>query len=473
MSDGTPAAESVGPTGQLGAFTGAPRESGPAGVQPNVRPGWSPAELSWRFWVLVLATGVGAGLGAAGFVALLHVVQHASYGYSSGPFLDGVRRASGQRRVLVLALAGLFAGVAWALLRRHFRATPTLSEAVWERDGELPFTRTLLSGIFQIVIVAMGAALGREGAPKDVGAALAAKLAGWGRLTPSQQRLLVASGAGAGMGAVYNVPLGAGLFAAEVLLGSLALADVLPALATALVATAVGWIVVPTGPTYAVPAYPVTVSVVVWAVLFGPAAGLASVALIRLTAWSRARRPAGTRLVLSTTVVFTLLGLVSVAFPEVLGNGKNVSQEAFVGRLGLPLLAALVLLRPAATAACLRCGAQGGLFTPTLTAGALLGGLLGGLWSTVWPGAATGVYAVVGATAVLAASTQGPLSSVALMLELAHHGESTMVPTLIAVVGASIVCGLLDDRSIYSSPLRPATRRPWTHPRPSWARVRR
>ena len=47
------------------------------------------------------------------------------------------------------------------------------------------------------------------------------------------------------MAAVYNVPLGGALFALEVLLGTLALPLVLPALATSLIATAVAWIALP------------------------------------------------------------------------------------------------------------------------------------------------------------------------------------------------------------------------------------
>ena len=71
----------------------------------------------------------------------------------------------------------------------------------------------------------------------------------WAQLPTWQRRLLVASGAGAGFAAVYNVPLGGALFALEVLLGTLALPLVLPALAVSVIATAVAWITLGTGPT--------------------------------------------------------------------------------------------------------------------------------------------------------------------------------------------------------------------------------
>ena len=75
--------------------------------------------------------------------------------------------------------------------------------------------------------------------------------------------------------------------------------------------------------------------------------------------------------------VFAALGLASLWFPEILGNGKNAVQEMFDERTVTGLLCWLFVLRPLATALLLRVGAPGGLFTPTMTLGALAGALLG------------------------------------------------------------------------------------------------
>src|SRR5271169_3215122 len=103
------------------------------------------------------------------------------------------------------------------------------------------------------------------------------------------------------------------------------------------------------------------------------------------------------------------------------------------------LLLALVALKPLAVILCVRCGAPGGLFTPSLTVGAMLGGLLGYAWSWLWPGVPVGLFALVGAGAVLAATTQGPISSVVLMFELTGRSGSFVLPLLIAVCGATLV----------------------------------
>jgi len=403
------------------------------------------------FWALVVAIGVGAGLGGAALIELLRAVQHLAWSYHSGDFLDGVQRTSATRRVLVLLAGGAIAGAGSVLLLSRWQPGD-VAEAIWLRGARLPLLASLARAVHSIVIVALGASLGREAAPQQAGAALASALSLRARLPDWQRRLLVACGAGAGMAAVYNVPLGGALFALEVLLGTLALPLVLPALATSLIATATAWIALPSAPTYTLPAYHLHAALVVWAVLLGPIAGLAAIAWVRLVERAQALRPrsAGLRAG-APVVVFAALGALAIAYPQLLGNGKPIVQLALVGRVGVVTLAALLVLKPLVTAACLGSGARGGLFTPTLAYGVLLGGLLGYAWTQVWPGAPLGSYAIVGGAAVLGASMQGPLAAIVLLLELTHQADSLMVASLVAVVEATVLARILGTPSIYSA----------------------
>jgi CIC family chloride channel protein len=401
--------------------------------------------------MLVVLIGLGAGLGGAALMELLKGVQHLAWSYHLGSFLEGVQGASATRRVVVLTIGGVVAGAGAMLLAG--RGGGEISEAIWLRDARLPLLGSLARAVHSIVIVGLGASLGREAAPQQTGAAVASALSEWAKLPDWQRRLLVACGAGAGMAAVYNVPLGGALFALEVLLGTLTLPLVLPALATSLIATAIAWIVLGTQPTYSIPAYSIHASLVVWAVIVGPIAGLAAVGYIRLIARAHALRPSGWMRVAAPIAVFAALGLVSIAYPQILGNGKNIVQLSLTARLGVALLAALLVLKPLATAACLGSGAPGGLFTPTLAYGVLLGSLLGEAWTQLWPGAPLGAYAIVGGAAVLGAAMQGPLAAVVLLLELTHRADSLMVPILIAVVEATVLARVLGAPSIYSARL--------------------
>jgi H+/Cl- antiporter ClcA len=121
------------------------------------------------------------------------------------------------------------------------------------------------------------------------------------------------------------------------------------------------------------------------------------------------------------------------------------------------------VLKPLVTAGCIGAGAPGGLFTPTFAVGVLLAGVGGSLWTHVWPGAAIGGFTLIGGGAFLAAAMQGPLAGTVLVLELTRHFDALMVPTLIAVIEATVLARWLGAASIYSArvaPGKPAVDRP-------------
>jgi H+/Cl- antiporter ClcA len=402
------------------------------------------------FWAAVLLTGAGAGIGAAVLTRLLDLVQHLVW---PGPnLLDAAAHAAAWRHILILLGAGLLTGAGQIVLHRLSSANGIdISEAISRFAGRLPVWRTLSSAVLSVLLVGMGASLGREGAPKQAGAVIADLLADRVRLSDEQRKLLVACGAGAGMAAAYGVPLGGALFALEVLRGVLALRLVLPALLACAVATGISWLALPDAPTYQIPSYPTSPSIVLWALLAGPIAGLVSVAYVRLIAQADRNKPTGWHRVLAPTLVLGLLGIVSIAFPQILGNGKDIAQLAFSNQVTPILLLILLFLRPAATVMCLGSGVPGGLFTPSLSLGALLGGVLGYAWGWLWPGVPPGLFAVIGAGAVLAATTHGPISAVVLIVELTGRDRSFILPLLLAVGTATLVARTIDRRSIYDA----------------------
>lgn len=413
-----------------------------------VRPGAA------QFWLAVILTGASTGVAAVALTRLLEVVQHILWGGTGSDLLDAAQRAGVWRHVLVLLGAGVVTGMGQIIIGRLSSANGIdTTAAIWFHAGRMPAVRTFGSAVLSVIIVGMGVSLGREGAPKQAGAVFANFFSDRGRLSDEQRRLLVACGAGAGMGAAYGVPLGGALFALEVMRGMLALRYVLPALFCSVVATAVSWIVLPDAVTYVIPAYTSSSSVVVWSLLAGPIAGVISVGYVRVISWADRGRPQGWRRLTAPVLGLGLLGVVSIWFPQLLGNGRDVSQLAFTGLVAPTLLLILLVLKPAATVLCMRSGAPGGLFTPSLTVGALLGGVLGHAWSWLWPGVPSGLFGLLGAGAVLAATTQGPISTVVLMMELTGRDRSFILPLLLVVGTATLVARTIEPRSVYDARL--------------------
>jgi H+/Cl- antiporter ClcA len=408
-----------------------------------------------RFWLAVLCIGIGAGVGAVILTRLLEIVQHLVWAGSGTDILDAASHAGAWRHIVVLLGAGAVVGIGQLVLVRLSSGNGIdITSAIWFSAGRLPVVRTLGSAVLSVVVVGMGASLGREGAPKQAGAVVADLISDKARLSDEQRRLLVACGAGAGMGAAYGVPLGGALFALEVLRGMLALRLVLPALLASLVATTISWLVLPNAPTYQIPSFPYSAGALAWALVIGPIAGLVSVGYVKTVAWADRNKPTGWHRLAAPVLVLGLLGLISVKFPQLLGNGSDLSQLLYVGGItSSALLMPLLILKPVATVACLGSGAPGGLFTPSLTLGALLGGTLGHFGSQLGSGVPLGLSAVLGAGAVLAATTQGPISAVVLMMELTGRDRSFMAPLLLAVIAATLVSRLIEPRSIYDARL--------------------
>jgi CIC family chloride channel protein len=357
-------------TGSKSAAVGAVETAVGAKVPATLR---DPGAI--RFWIAIVLTGLCAGLGAALLTLLFDAAQALAWGAAEpSALLEAAWQASPQRHLGLLFGAGIAISLGQVALTRLTTGNGIdVTSAIWFHAGRMPAWRTLGTAVLSIVIVGMGAPLGREGAPKQFGVVFGNLFSSLQRLSDEQRRLIVSIGAGAGMAAVYSVPLGGALFALEVLRGALALRLVIPALAAALIATTTASFVVPNAPLYTVPAYPISREVYLWTIIASPIIGLWSVAFVRAIAWAYSVRPSGWGRFLAPPLVLGVVGLISVIFPEVLGNGQGVAQLLFLHPLEPVALAVLVLVRPIATVGAVASGAPGGLFTPSLAAGALAG----------------------------------------------------------------------------------------------------
>src|SRR4029077_19713500 len=169
---------------------------------------------------------------------------------------------------------------------------------------------------------------------RELGAALATKVCARANLTPECTRIIIACGAGAGLAAVYNVPLGGTLFTLEVLLGTFSIPASVAALETCVVATLVAWLGLGNELQSSPPPVAVSPSIIVWSLLVGPVIGAAAYFFVRLTEAARARAPRDWRLAVWCSLVFPIIGLLAIPFPQLLGNGKGLAQAGFANEVG-------------------------------------------------------------------------------------------------------------------------------------------
>jgi H+/Cl- antiporter ClcA len=406
-----------------------------------------PQSASDRRWpgpvvaIAIVVTGVASGVSGMLLGLLLRFVQHVAYGYSLNAivsqesFLQGVTAASPMRRVIALTTSGAVAGIGWWAVYRFGQPLVSVKSAVGKKvpGPSMPIRTTIAHVLLQILTVAFGSPLGRETAPREMGAMLAGWL--WSRagLTPEERRILIAAGAGAGLAAIYNVPLGGALFTLEVVLGTFTPRALVAAVIASVVATMLAWTALGDVPQFTIPDLASSPSLIAWSIVAGPIFGIAGHGFRAAMRAATANTPQGWHRVLWCLGVFFGLGLLAAPFPQLPGNGKGPLQLGFDGELGVSLAISLLALKALAVAASLRAGAAGGLLTPSLTLGALLGTVLGCLWNLALPSVPTAAVAIVGAAAFLAASMNMPLTAIVLIIEFTRIGYDFWAAISLAV----------------------------------------
>lgn len=409
---------------------------------------------SRRFVPAVVLTGVAAGATGWFFVRILHEVERIAYGLTTDTLLHAAEQTPPLRRLAMLIVAGVVGAVSWYLLRRSGRAPVAVRDAV--AGWRMPLLTTFWHATTQVVIVGLGASIGREVAPREMSAALSGWLADRLRLTREDRAVLVACGAGAGLAAVYSIPLSGAVFALEVLVVRLTPRTVWPALAISGIAVLVahGWS--RSTPFYTVPELRATASLTVWAAVCGPLLGVLGHLFDRAVRSCERARPTAWRLLVVMPCVFALVGVIAVWVPEVLGNGQATAQPAFdagTGAAAAGAVAVFLVAKVVATLGTIRSGAWGGTLTPGVAIGACLGALTGIAWSAVWPGTQIAAFAFIGAAAFLGTSMRAPFTALVLVMEFTHQGAGILVPSVLAVAGAVAAVSWVGRRL----PERPAT----------------
>ena len=403
-----------------------------------------------RFAVATLLTGVIAGLVGLACIHLLHWIQAIAWDMHSGTLLEAASAASPTRRILVLTLGGLIGALSWFLLFRRNKTITSVSAAV---DGTpMPPLRAIWHALTQIVIVSLGASVGREVAPREMAAAFSAAAADRLGLTPEDRRIIVACGAGAGLAAVYSIPLSGAIYTLEILLVSLSTRAVAPALITSGIA-----VLISTGFTrpaffYTVPTLTPSLSLTVFSALMGPVLGAAGWFFKEAVARISVDRPRDWRVLVALPVASFLVGVASVWVPSVVGNGQASAQTQFdatwAAGAGLAFALLVLLAKTATTFLTIRAGGWGGVLTPAVALGAGLGAVIGLPWATAWPGSEIAAFAFIGAAAFLGTSMKAPFTGLILVIEFTGQGATILVPAVLAVGGATAAATWLSRQSL-------------------------
>lgn len=421
--------------------------------------------LSWqrRRIVDAILLGVVGALSAQVFMVLLRGAQTVFLTWIAGYRPPGLPEEGGvlQQVIgahglwwlpLVTTAGGLLAGVLVYSLapEAEGHGTDAAVKAFHRAGGVIRGRVPLLKMLASAITIGSGGAAGREGPIALITAGIGSVYATARRRSEEERRLLVLTGMAAGLAAIFRSPIGAALFAIEVLYGDMEFeaSALLYAMLASVVAYALNGVVVGWQPLFHVPSalsVP-TFPAYGWYVVLGVASGLVA-SLLPMVFYGM--RDAFHALPLPAHVKPAIgglgVGLLALALPQVLGGGYGWVQEAIDGRLGVVLLLSLLCAKLLAFALTVASGGSGGVFAPSLFVGAMLGGSLAQLMHQ--PPAA---FVIVGMAAVFGGAARVPIATLLMVTEMTG-GYHLLVPAALAVMLSYLVQSRLSAPLTYRS----------------------
>ncbi|HUO02082.1 MAG TPA: chloride channel protein [Rhizomicrobium sp.] len=428
----------------------------------------------FTFSIIAILLGVITGFGAIFFRALIAFVHNLFFlGQLSAAYNANTHTPASPWGPLVI-LAPVIGGMGVVFLVRHFapeargHGVPEVMDAIFYKEGRIRPTVAIVKSLASALAIGSGSAVGREGPIIQIGASLGSSLASLLGLEVWQRITLVAAGAGAGIAATFNTPIGGVLFAVELMLPEVSTRTFLPvALATG-TATFIGRIFFGQRPAFEVPAVG-TLSphvsgsyvLILYAVL-GLCTGIGAAGFVRTLhateEWFERLHNPYLRHALGMGAVGIAMYLLFVFSGHyyIQGVGYAAVQDILLGSLRFaPFLALLFLAKLAATSLSLGSGSSGGIFSPSLFMGATLGGFLGSGAHFLFPGLDISVpaFAMVGMAAMVGGGTGAAMTAVTMIFEMTLD-YAIVVPMIIAVAVSIGIRRVLSRENIYTIKLQ-------------------
>jgi len=397
--------------------------------------------------LIAVAVGIAAGAGVFGFHYLIrgfHIIAERSRGLLASRYL-----------MPVVTVAGLLVS-AWIIKvlgpEGYGHGIPEVISAVANKRSRIGLKAVLLKTVASALCIGWGGAVGKIGPVAHLGSALGSLGGRLARLPAHVVKLVVGCGSAAAIAAAFNAPLAGVLFASEVILREFDVETIVPIVIASVVGASFSQMFVGDFVVFEIREFgSLGAAELPLFVLLGALAGLMSVFFIRtLHLQYDLLKKLPIRWYGRAVVAGLVVGVVALRLPEVMGLNYGMITDAFTGELGLWTMLAVAALVPLLTGLTLAGGGSGGVFAPSLAAGAALGGAFGVLCRDTlpWQVSQPGAFAVVGAAAVLAGALRAPFTAVLIVMEVTRN-QAILLPLMAAAVVSIFVSKAFLSDSIY------------------------
>jgi len=411
---------------------------------------------------LAIVVGLIGGLVAQGLLELIYLFTNIFfYGKLSFAITYPVHHHLGAWVILIPPIGGLLVGVMvhfWEpTLKGH--GIPEAMEAVLVGKSLVRTRVGILKPLATAFAIGTGGPFGAEGPIIQTGAAFGSIFAQVTKLTPYQRRVLLASGAAAGMAATFVAPFAGILVAIELLLFEFRARSFIPVAISSTVATAVavhfrGW-----APLFPTPAFSLKSMQELWLfALMGLIMGLIGIAMIRVLFWLEDlfdnHFPLKPRLIWAPAFGALLLGIIGYFYPQIFGTGYDTIRDMLNDRLTTGTLLGVSLAKFWALVISLGSGTTGGVFAPSLIVGGGVGAVYAQAWHHFFPNFVSdpAFYALVAMGAVFGGIARAPFTSIVFLFELSRN-PNALLPLVVCCVVSDGFVRLFSAESIMTGKL--------------------
>lgn len=381
----------------------------------------------WRLLLATVALGIGTGLVGIACHYLLEGVQRLAFSQERSDLLQLFQEAGGLRRFLVLCVTGILAAEFWYVLQGRYKILSIRRQIDLAGDRDPAPLAHLLHATMQVAIVGAGASVGKEGAPREVGALLAGRLGKALSLTIKERKVLIACGAGAGLAAVYQVPFASSLFVFETLGLAYHWKNVLLVLSSTYLATWVAQPIVGHTAMYHMSLVHWSASSFLQAVLVALLVTPLALAFRYLAKRASRKRRKDWTILWALPLAFMVLAGIVTFYPIFMGNGQVLAQAVLSGQ-PFSNLVLILAVKGLLVYLLLRNGAYGGTLTPSFALGIGSGYLVTMILSTVGVHLDSALGMLLGATVFLGTTLQAPMTAIALSLGFTGQSWALILP---------------------------------------------
>jgi chloride channel protein, CIC family len=423
------------------------------------------AQLSLLSLVLGVVTGFGAALfrDLIGLIHNLLFTGHAIIHYDANIFTAPSPWGALVILVPVLGAIGVTFLVSNFAPEAKGHGVPEVMDAIYYKGGVIRPIVALVKSLASAIAIGSGASVGREGPIIQIGSALGSTVGQIIRMPAGQRIALVAAGAGAGIAATFNTPIGGVMFAIELMMPEVSVETFLPVAIATGTATFVGRWFFGDAPAFLVPplqAMAIDVNALVVLVLFallGALSGVAAAGFIRGLHIAEDLFDRIKSRYLRHMLGMLLLGVLMYALFRTVGQyfvdgvGYATVQAILAGQVStFWLLALLAVCKLLATSLSLGSGSSGGIFSPSLFMGATLGGSFAALLNSFLPlQLSVPGFAMVGMGAMVGGGTGAVMTAVTMIFEMTRD-YSIVMPMIVAVAMSTGARRMLSRETIYS-----------------------